>query len=60
MRRPAARLSPSNTILLALMLCAMALPAMAQSTYTRTKYPIVLVHGLLASTGSSAATTTGS
>lgn len=30
-----------------LLLCLCALPAMAQSDYTRTKYPVVLVHGLL-------------
>lgn len=47
MRRPVSRLSLVSTILVLLMLCAAALPAMAQSTYTKTKYPIVLVHGLL-------------
>ncbi len=33
-------------ILLFLAIAFFALPAQAQSTYTRTKYPIVLVHGL--------------
>lgn len=31
----------------ALLLCLLAMPAMAQSDYTKTRYPIVLVHGLL-------------
>ena len=34
-------------LLATLMLCLSALVANAQSTYTQTKYPIVLVHGLL-------------
>ncbi len=34
-------------VLVLLLLCLCALPSLAQSTYTRTKYPVVLVHGLL-------------
>jgi triacylglycerol lipase len=36
----------TGVILLFLSIAFFALPAQAQSTYTRTKYPIVLVHGL--------------
>lgn len=32
---------------LALLLCVCTMPAMAQSDYTKTRYPIVLVHGFL-------------
>ena len=39
--------SLARCALAAILLCCVSVPALAQSTYTQTRHPIVLVHGLL-------------
>ncbi|MGH8032835.1 MAG: esterase/lipase family protein, partial [Luteimonas sp.] len=47
MPTPLSRCSLSQRLIALLMLCLLAVPVFAQSTYTQTRYPLVLVHGLL-------------